>query len=70
MIVIKREDKKFILTASVGEATLENGDKVELLQGMNGAPIIRFDDGTTVGFDWGDIIDIAIKEKNKADEKG
>lgn len=70
MHVIKKEDKALVLTTYVGEASKGCHEKMEILHALNGAPVVRFDDGTTVGFDWEDIVDVAIKVKELLDEKG
>ena len=69
MKVVKKEDKALILTTYVGEASKGCHEKMEILHALNGAPVIRFNDGTQVGFDWEDIVDMAIIAKESFDEK-
>lgn len=83
MEIIRKEDKKLIMSQHVGEATvtLESGEKVtyDLSATVNGSPIVTFQNGDYVIFSWEDIINLADKvnqmkqepsEKEVFDTKG
>lgn len=65
MEIIRKEDKKLIMSQHVGEATvtLESGEKVtyDLSATVNGSPIVTFQNGDYVIFSWEDIINLADK---------
>lgn len=65
MEIIRKEDKKLIMSQHVGEATvtLKSGEKVtyDLSATVNGSPIVTFQNGDYVIFSWEDIINLADK---------
>ncbi len=72
MELIRKEDKRLIMTQYVGTATekLESGEEVtyELNTTINLSPIIHFPNGNQVIFTWEDIIKLA-KEYNRVNQE-
>lgn len=52
----------------VGEATLGNGEKVQVLTTWRRSPMVEFEDGSQVIWDWDELIDEAIKVKESEQE--
>lgn len=68
MEVIKRSDKVAFIRKHIGDATITDDEKEELVTlsvSNNYAPIVEFQDGDKVIFSWEDIIEIADKERQK-----
>lgn len=60
------EKNKMVMKYYVGEATGDNEEKYELSIGIgNSAPIIKLPTGETVIFNWDELINSAIKEKDQ-----
>lgn len=58
------EKENIIMRVSVGEAKI--GDETLLLSTtLNGAPVIEFEDGTTIYWTWEELLDQAMKLKRK-----
>ena len=49
----------------IGEVEPNDEGVSQVCTGMNYAPIINFEDGTKVVFDWEEIINMAVEFKNK-----
>ncbi len=69
MELIRKDDKRLIMTQYVGTATekLESGEEVtyELNTTINLSPIIDFPNGNQVIFTWKDIIKLAEKYRRE-----
>ncbi|MDE6141624.1 MAG: hypothetical protein K2G03_03380 [Bacilli bacterium] len=69
MELIRKEDKKLIVTQYVGEAcrelTLGNKEKYELSTTLQTSPVVTFPNGDQVIFEWTDIIKLAEKYRNE-----
>lgn len=57
-----------VLSVFVGEATLGNGEKVQVLTTWRRSPMVEFEDGSQVIWDWDELIDEAIKVKESKQE--
>lgn len=69
---INEEGKKVTtITPSifVGEATFESGEKIQILTTWGQAPMIEFEDGSQVIWNWKELIDEAIKVKESEQEE-
>lgn len=59
------EKNKLIMQQLVGEVEPNDEGVSQICLGMNSAPIINFEDGTKVVFDWEEIINMAVEFKNQ-----
>lgn len=59
------EKNKLIMQQFIGEVEPNDEGVSQVCTGMNYAPIINFEDGTKVIFDWEEIINMAVEFKNK-----
>lgn len=64
-------NKTMTITPSifVGEATLGDGEKLQILTTWGQAPMIEFEDGSQVIWNWNELIDEAIKVKESEQEE-
>lgn len=55
---------KHFISVYAGDIEEDEHGAKEILYMSNGAPAIRFEDGTTVVYTWEELIENAIKEKS------
>lgn len=48
-------------TVFVGDVTFENGEKAEILTTWSQSPVVRFEDGSEVIWNWKEIVSEAVK---------
>lgn len=68
MEIITKEDMKLIMQEEVGTALTDKGERIRLTTTLNRCPIVTFENGDKVIFNWEDIIKIAsdyITEKKE-----
>ena len=62
-----QEKRSLIPTIYIGDGTTDEDEKFEILTTWNQAPVIRFEDGSQVVWNWNELIQEAfeIKETKK-----